>query len=375
MEPFRPDYSHSILNLSNSLLAHYGLKPFHPTLKLLDEALATEPKTVMLLVFDGLGLANLKQCLSEGDFLLRHNRTALSSVFPPTTTAATTTIESGLSPVEHSWLGWSLHFEEAGKNINLFPNTDETHEQAADYHMARTHLPYVSIFERIAKTRRCKVTTVSPFGDAEVHSFEAMLDTLRNLAQRPDPAFIYGYWYEPDMTMHVKGTTSKQAKAWVRRINDEVEKLASELEDCLLIVTADHGLIESRNRLITDYPDLMDTLKHLPSIEPRALAFHVKDGRQADFEAAFLAHFGSDFRLYPRQELLDQKLFGEGEEHPRFREFIGDYLAVALGEVSLFKTPEEKAKFHGVHAGGTEAEMIVPLILILPGKEGQDATE
>jgi len=102
----------------------------------------------------------------------------------------------------------------------------------------------------------------------------------------------------------------------------------------------------------------------LPSIEPRALAFHVREGRDDEFCSAFLRHFGGDFLLLSRQEYLSLKLFGSGNKHPKFEEFAGDYLAVAIGNVSIFNSREEAGKFIGVHAGLTESEMMVPFIVV-----------
>ena len=61
----------------------------------------------------------------------RHMVEEITSVFPPTTTAATTTLESGLSRAEHAWLGWSLHFPEVNGNVNIFINKNDRGEAAA----------------------------------------------------------------------------------------------------------------------------------------------------------------------------------------------------------------------------------------------------
>jgi hypothetical protein len=47
-----------------------------------------------------------------------------------------------------------------------------------------------------------------------------------------------------------------------------------------------------------------------------------------------------------------------------FEEFIGDFIGIAVGSRSIFNSREEYEKFVGVHAGMTEEEMMVPLILI-----------
>jgi len=90
----------------------------------------------------------------------------------------------------------------------------------------------------------------------------------------------------------------------------------------------------------------------------------VKDGMNEKFKEAFLKHFGDDFLLLSREEVLEKKLFGDGEEHTRFQGFLGDYLAIAIAETSIFNAESEYKKFIGVHAGLTEWEMMVPLIVI-----------
>jgi len=66
----------------------------------------------------------------------------------------------------------------------------------------------------------------------------------------------------------------------------------------------------------------------------------------------------------PKEKVLEMKLFGYGAEHKDFREMLGDYLAVAIDDLSIFNTEEEVEKFIGVHAGLTKDEMIIPLIIV-----------
>ena len=103
----------------------------------------------------------------------------------------------------------------------------------------------------------------------------------------------------------------------------------------------------------------MSLLLRLPSIEPRSLNFFVKEGKKEEFKAAFLSHFSEDFDLYTKEEVIEMKLFGEGEEHPRFRDMLGDFLAVARSDLSIYYT---KNIWASMHAGYTESEMIIPLI-------------
>ena len=43
---------------------------------------------------------------------------------------------------------------------------------------------------------------------------------------------------------------------------------------------------------------------------------------------------------------------------------LGDYLAIAIDDLSIYNTREEAEFFVGVHAGLTRDEMVIPLIVI-----------
>ncbi len=359
-----PDYNNSILNLINSIEKHFGVKNDHPTLAIADSILAKDYRNVVIMVFDAMGSRNLEQLLPPDSFLRSHMLHEITSVFPPTTTAATTTLESGLSPCEHAWLGWSLYFPEIADNVNLFINTNYEEEPVADYHVASRLLPYKSVVQKINELSQARAESVSYFGSYHAESYEEILKAVETLCNEEGRHYLYTYWNEPDTSMHEKGITSEEAAAWVQRINIDLEEMSGRLQDTVLFVISDHGHINSTNRYIGDYPDIIDTLKWMPSIEPRALAFYVKEGREMEFETAFLRNFGGDCILLPKQAVISQRLFGRGNAHPRFEEFLGDYLAIAIGDVSIFYTRKESESFIGSHAGLTDREMMVPLIVI-----------
>lgn len=101
-----------------------------------------------------------------------------------------------------------------------------------------------------------------------------------------------------------------------------------------------------------------------PSIEPRALNLFVKPEKRKQFEREFRREFGDQFLLCTREEFLMRKLFGTGKEYPSFRGMLGDYLAIAVDQLTIFTTGEDANYNAGVHAGLAEDEMIVPLIIV-----------
>lgn len=368
----KPDYDRSLLSLVCSALAYYGAEPGHATLACFDELLQKNYRNVVVMLFDGMGPSALKTHLPADAFLRRHLRGALSSVFPPTTTAAVTTMQSGLSPIEHGWLGWSLYFGEIGANVDIFPNTLSQGEgvPAAAYNVAGTYLPYESVFEKIGRATggAVRAENVSAFSKYRTQSLTQICDTVKALCAAEGRAYIYTYWHQPDADMHEYGTLHERAKADIHEIDAAVEALCGVLSDTLVIVTADHGLVDTGWRFIADYPALAACLEKLPSIEPRAASLFVKPGMQARFEETFLAAFGEDFQLYTRARALEEGLFGSGTPHPRSIGFIGDYLAVARGNASLAFAPAY-GKLRAAHAGMTAQEMEVPFIAVEIGRK------
>jgi predicted AlkP superfamily pyrophosphatase or phosphodiesterase len=187
-------------------------------------------------------------------------RAVISSVFPPTTTAATMSLETGLSPIEHAWLGWSLYFGELDANVSIFPNTlsGSDGKPAAEYNVARRYIPQKSIFDKIteATNGEVKAVSVSPFSSYQIKSSKEICDTVISLCKEDGRKYIYTYWNQPDYDMHDYGTTPERITAAVKQFNDEVEEMCSSLSDTLVIVTADHGLVDTEWRIIKDHPDI-----------------------------------------------------------------------------------------------------------------------
>jgi len=87
-----------------------GLPTNGKTLELLDRYLAKDYKNVVVILLDGMGRCIIERNLEKDGFFNTHLAGTYSSTFPSTTVAATTSIDSGLTPCEHGWLGWTVTF-------------------------------------------------------------------------------------------------------------------------------------------------------------------------------------------------------------------------------------------------------------------------
>ena len=355
-----PDYENCIANLPNSILKKWQLPTVGKTLSLADKYLEKDYKNIVVLLLDGMGKFILEEFLDETGPFRSHLAGVYKSVFLSTTVAATTSAMSGLQPCEHSWLGWDCYYPQIDKNVTVFMNTVQgTDTPAADYNIARTVTPYENVITTINKAGG-KAYGCAPFLAPYPKSIEEICARIKDLCEEPDPKYIYSYWNQPDGFLHRNGCTSNVTKEALKDIERAVNKLADELEDTLIIVTADHGHIDTDYVVLQDYPKICDCLVRLPSLEPRVLNFFIKDGKKELFEKEFNNEFGDKFLLMPMEEAIAKNLFGTGKHHEHFRSMLGDYLAIATDNLTIYFNDERWVSMHG---SLTEAEMLIPLIV------------
>jgi len=356
-----PDYNDSILNLSCSILNHYGIAAKHPGLPEVDSILSQNFKHVVVILLDGLGMNILEKSLTHMDFLRRHVLRDYSSVFPPTTTASTTTMLSALSPIEHGWLGWDVYFEKEDKTVTCFYNTlQNSTEKAADYNIPEKYIPYETIIDQINNKGTAKANAIFPFSP-EIHfDLNDWINAIRKSCKTDEKTFTYAYWNNPDHLIHEEGTESLDVAKEVQKLNAKLSSLCEELKDTVVFITADHGHIDIQNEYLEDYPEITKMLERQTSIEPRAISFYVKPEYKNDFPEVFNKFFGKNYKLFTKQEVLEKNLFGTGFPNENLTG-IGDYIAAAVTSKTLLWDRNCKV-FRSHHAGLTKNEMRIPLI-------------
>lgn len=361
----KPDYDNSIMSITNSLLKYYGEKPYHATLPIVDELLAKDYKNVVLLLMDGMGVNVLERNLPENAFLRKHIKTEISSVYPCTTTAATTSILTGKTPAEHGWIGWSCYFKEVDKCIDLFTNHESgTESPASDENQPYKYLPYGNILNVISdNVRTC---FVSPFSKYFADTMEGICEHLKNLCNDTEKKFIYAYHYQPDHDLHDFGVSHDCIKQMMADYNNQLETLMQSLSDTLFLITADHGMTDIKMKCVEDYPAINNALIRHICIEPRCCSLYVKEKFKTDFPQKFTNVFGDKFKLFTHKEFLESGLLGEGVPHFKIEDFVGDYVAVAVSDIALWYKDINGAynDFKSAHAGLTKEELTVPLIVI-----------
>lgn len=359
-----PDYKNCIVNLPNSILKYFGAEPAGDTSELLDKYLKDEYRNVILMVLDGMGSSVLVWNSGSDKFFRKHNAGTVDSVFPSATVAATTSLMTGLQPCEHGWIGWDVYYKDIDQIVTVYKNTlVGKKKKAADYFVAGTITPYKSVFDRLTEAG-VKNYCLSPYAEPKTETFEEILDKAKELCAQPERKYIYAYWPSPDDLLHKYGGANDEHPKIVEFLED-VEKKISEftrgMKDTLLIITADHGHVDTKMSQLEDYPELMDCMERLPAIEPRLATFFIKKGRKREFRTLFNRIYKDKFDLLTKKEVLERKLFGTGTEHPKFRDMLGDYIAVATSDLTLIHT--KKVKWAAAHGGIYESEMKVPVLI------------
>ena len=188
--------------------------------------------------------------------------------------------------------------------------------------------------------------------------------------QKNERNYIYAYWPDFDALAHQFGVASPEVDAHFMQLDLLFSDLVSALrdKDAVLLVTADHGFIDSgpkRTVRLERHPELKATLMTPLCGEPRLAFCYVHPDRWEPFEQYLAENLGREIEVYSSARLLEERWFGLGDPHPGLRDRIGHYALVMKDNYMITgRLPGERPVSHiGVHGGLSEQEMYVPLIV------------
>ena len=407
-----PNYSQgSIVNLVSSILHGLGASsPYTPLPDLVTQI--KDADTVILLVLDGMGMDSMQE-LGKKSFFNQHYAQSLTSVFPSATTAAVTTLMTGVAPQEHGFISWDMNMKEFGSVVQVLPYRTKRKEPLKEKEIKVV----ASVFDKLKKIKTHlvikKSLLKSPYNTlfctkAEQHGFNnlsGMLRALRNIANVQNnqtitsakselytkvlssnikhfkyiahthsqkKQYIYTYWGGFDDFSHAYGKTHPKTKAHLRLLERAMIHLAQGLEgtNTLLLVTADHGQIvttPAKTIVLNKHPKLLECLSVAPCGEPRAIVCYVHPHKVQQFEEYVKYKLKHYCTLHQSKELVRKNYFGLGKAHPHLFDRIGDYILLPTENyVFRYFLPGEKPKSFkpGHHGGLSEEEMKVPLVMV-----------
>lgn len=348
------DENKSLVNVANSFLKHFGFVTLHPSLPLLDEILnENKEKKIALVLFDGFGASIQRQYQDRCPFLIKGKREEITSVFPPTTVAATTALSTGRYPSETGWLGWQQQFEEYDDAVLMFASAFMTAPQTLTDKNTYDMCPYVSIYEKFSQ-RGIPTAIVYSFTYKDDPFFTSFFHAADNAIK--NNRFSYIYCAEPDGYLHFYGVGSKEVGTIIELLDCQLKTLVEDNPDTLFVVLADHGHKNAVSYPIDEHPDFFSCLKRKHfALEPRAAAFFVKEEKQEEFRILAQKYYGNNFEILDKNEVIKKAIFGPGELSNRSVYTIGDFLLISKGE-ACFKQANDENGLRSHHAGSTEEE-------------------
>jgi hypothetical protein len=178
-------------------------------------------------------------------------------------------------------------------------------------------------------------------------------------------ALVYAYVSELDLTGHLRGVDSLSWRGQLSIVDRMVEQLVAGLpDDAVLLVTADHGMLDvpAETRLdVDEEPVLLDGVRLLAG-EPRARYVHALSGAEADLLARWREVLGDRAWVVGRDEAIASGVFGPVED--AVAERIGDVVALARGSWAMTASTHEPgpSRLAAYHGSLTATELAVPLL-------------
>ena len=353
------DKKNTLVNLGNSILKKYEVPTFHSSIPEIDKLLSKTKKNVCLILLDGYGKNIIYKNKEDCPFIFDHLYHEFKSIFPPTTVAATNGLLHAKYPSETGFCGWTQYFKKLDKYVTVFPSREAITNELVTPNVHDTYFDNETIIDLINKGKKYKAHVVSAvnFETKDGVDIDGLFEEADNTLDLYD--FTYLYSTEPDHTMHGFGTKSPAVSEIISYLDKKVESLVKNHPDTLFMLVADHGMTDTTNLYLEDYPDFVNTLEDkLVFIEGRFAAFKVKN--EKEFINQYNKHFKDYFLLYSKEEMLNLGLLGPKENAiEQFKDTLGDYFLLAKDRYTLANT--KSFVLIGNHAGVTSDELEICL--------------
>lgn len=289
--------------------------------------------------------------------------------FPTTTPVGLGSLGTGLLPGAHGLVGASFLLPEIGAVLQPLHWGADPSPLAVQ--------PESTVFERAVRAGVSTLAagpaayagsglTRAALRGADYRGCESVgerVDVVRTATAAPGPSLTYVYWAELDRTGHEFGVDSTQWRAALARVDGLVAGLLEVLgRGAVLIVTADHGMVDGTDRIPVDGERaLTDGVAHVAG-EPRARHVYARAGAQADVLASWRERLSGSADVLSRRDVVDSGLLGDVD--PALEERIGDVVAIARGGTCLTTRADALvSSLIGQHGALTDDERAIPALV------------
>lgn len=353
-----PSFNNTQMNLVAGIIKNYGgISNLEIDNKIFDK----KYKNTIILLLDGMGMNILENFnkLYPNNFLSKNFYKKVNSIYPSTTAASTTSIKTCKVPLETGWTGWNNWIREIDRNVILF-NGDDYYSSDKGFINGFNIMPYKYYFSNL----NVLGGIVEPEFKNKDYTFKDTLDrSLKNISNGIVTQYVYDE--TPDKELHVFGTNCEDIYKKLYNYSCQIEEFYNKLPlDTLLIITADHGHIDTIDFNLFDDFILNGMLERKPSNDTRCLTFKVKKEYMERFSRYFNSVYGKIYKLIDSKEAIRLGYFGQTDNiSNRIDDFLADYVALATSNIYLCTTEKALGKKSN-HAGITKEEMEVPVFIL-----------
>lgn len=318
----------------------------------------------VVLVVDGLGFEQLIRAHSHAPLLAAaaRDQQPIDAAFPTTTPAGVATLALGMTPGQHGFVGATFELPDFACVLNPLHWLDEPSPVAVQ--------PEPNVFSRI---RGVEVRSHGPSAFAGSGMTRTLLGSAVQIGyERFDPAVItraearldYVYLPQLDKAGHTDGPNSGPWLQCLAGIDAIVRALVKRLpSSAAVVVTSDHGMVHvpDEQRIDIDGADFSAGIRLIAG-EPRMR--HLYTAEPQSVAERWSALLGERAHVLLRDDAIAAGLFGTVDEMLRDR--IGDVIAIAGDAWSLASRSVDPrvSGLRGLHGGLTEAELLVPALLL-----------
>jgi len=400
-----PSYEiHCFSNIPSTILKLFNIETRRPTLpsKICRNKVEYEDsKKIILLLIDGYGYNQWLKYHKRHKFFKEISQkgavSPITTVFPSTTSATLTTINTGLTPQEHALIEWYVYFKEIDMIITTLPFTplgekcqDRLFEMGVNpailyngntiYQTLKDESVKSYTFLKASYAHSCyskivhKGSTITPF-----FTYSDMFTRLRKLVkEEKGPAYFYAYLDNLDAIGHIYGPHTTEYFAELSALSHSIKRELlkkidrKEAKQTLLVITSDHGQIDISPKdtiYLNEFQELTHAFKRsnkgkpiLPTGSARDVFLHIKPAKLDETYNFLSKKLQGKAKVMKTNEATEIGLFGIGKPIKRFLERVGDLLVLPYDNHTVWYEHIKGKKVYslGYHGGLNENEMFVP---------------
>ena len=335
--------------------------------------------TVVLILVDGLGAANIESASGYARFLARKNARskAISTVFPSTTASALSSLVTGVDPGQHGIFGYRIWNAKRGEQVNQLSGVSL--EDLASGWMAQESLldvesslgrdVFVVGHPRFAESTLTKML----YGSAKYCSSRSLSDRLEYVERAitgGQKGLFLVYISDLDETAHAHGVTSDEWFAKAEELDSSVRKFVAAVgAACTTVLTADHGVIDVPTSRHIEF-GLGLEMAGVASIggEPRCLQLQLDGTVEVDAVADnWRSSLGDGAEVHLRADVFARAYRdGLSEITRSIEDRAGEIYVFAAPGCALYDAREPSnpgRNMVGQHGGVEDAELSIPLLV------------